>query len=277
MNIRKAVIPAAGVGARLWPVTNAIPKEMFPIVDKPTMQYIVDEAREAGITDILIITRDNKYSIENYFGQEYCGINIYYARQDRPEGLASAVYLAKTFVGNEPFAVLLGDVVTHYISGHAFLKEMVDSFNVNNGNMIGLKEVDFSEVSKYGIVQRSVYDFVADTHRVCDLVEKPSQKEAQSNNAIVGRYIFTPDIFGAIEELFTIESTGEYQLTDAIKLLMNKNHVYTKTYCGDVYDLGSRIGFLQANIDFAMMRDELKNDVLKYLKKGGYITSAMRV
>ena len=268
MKIRKAIIPAAGLGTRFLPATKAVPKEMFPIVDKPAIQYIVEEAKDAGITDIIIITSKGKNAIEDHFNGADYGVNIYYARQGEPKGLAGAVYAAKSFVGDEPFAVLLGDVVTLYYFNHSF-KKMIDEFEKCNSSIIGIKEVKLNEVSKYGIAKLFPFiDTMTMLYKVHDLVEKPKIGEVESNDAIVGRYVLTPDIFEAIEEMFTMEMTNEeYQLTDALKLLIKKKNVYARTVYEEVYDIGSRLGFLQASIDFAVMRNDLKEDFINYFRK----------
>lgn len=283
MKIKKAVIPAAGLGTRFLPATKAIPKEMLPIVDKPTIQYIVEEAIASGIEDILIITGRNKGSIEDHFDRavelednlEQTNkeelleevrkiskmINIHTVRQKNPLGLGHAVYCAKSFVGNEPFAVLLGDDVVD--SQKPCLKQMIEVFEQYNSTILGVQPVGWENVNKYGIVSgNKINDNI---YSVKDLVEKPSQDKAPTNIAILGRYIITPKIFEILEN--TSKGVGgEIQLTDGLRELCNIEDVYAYTFEGRRYDVGSKIGFLQATVDFAMKRDDLRDDFKAYLK-----------
>jgi UTP--glucose-1-phosphate uridylyltransferase len=283
MKIKKAVIPAAGLGTRFLPATKAIPKEMLPIVDKPTIQYIVEEAIASGIEDILIITGRNKGSIEDHFDRavelednlEQTNkeelleevrkiskmINIHTVRQKNPLGLGHAVYCAKSFVGNEPFAVLLGDDVVD--SQNPCLKQMIEVFEQYNSTILGVQPVGWENVNKYGIVSgNKINDNI---YSVKDLVEKPSQDKAPTNIAILGRYIITPKIFEILEN--TSKGVGgEIQLTDGLRELCNIEDVYAYTFEGRRYDVGSKIGFLQATVDFAMKRDDLRDDFKAYLK-----------
>ncbi len=284
MKIKKAIIPAAGLGTRFLPVTKAIPKEMLPIVDKPTIQYIVEEVIASGIEDVLIITGRNKSSIEDHFDravelEENLGrtnkeelleevrkisrmINIHTVRQKNPLGLGHAVYCAKSFVGNEPFAVLLGDDVVD--SRKPCLKQMIEIFEQYNSTILGVQPVAWENVNKYGIVSG---DKLNDSvYTVKDLVEKPSQEIAPTNIAILGRYIITPRIFEILEG--TKKGVGgEIQLTDGLKELCNIENVYAYTFEGRRYDVGSKIGFLEATVDYALKRDDLRDEFKAYLHK----------
>ncbi|MCX7885446.1 MAG: UTP--glucose-1-phosphate uridylyltransferase GalU [Caloramator sp.] len=284
MKVRKAIIPAAGLGTRFLPATKAQPKEMLPIVDKPTIQYIIEEAIASGIEEILIITGRNKRAIEDHFDKsvelemelkskhkeellkevEYISnlAQIYYIRQKEPKGLGHAIYCAKTFVGNEPFAVMLGDDVVD--NEEPCLKQLIDVYNEYKTTILGVQEVPLEDVNKYGIVKgMHIEDGV---YKVKDLVEKPDIDKAPSNIAILGRYIITHNIFDVLE--YTKPGKGgEIQLTDALKELLNKEAMYAYTFKGRRYDVGDRLGFLQATVEFALKRDELRNDFLCYLSK----------
>jgi UTP--glucose-1-phosphate uridylyltransferase len=266
--IKKAVIPAAGLGTRFLPATKAQPKEMLPIVDKPTIQYIIEEAVKSGVEDIIIVTGRNKRAIEDHFDKsvelelllEQTGkkellsiveeisnlVDIHYVRQKEPLGLGHAVLCAKKFIGNEPFAVLLGDdIIDSEVPG---LKQMVDQYNEVQSSVLGVKEVPTSEVNKYGIVDFSESE--GNLYKVKSLVEKPAIEEAPSNQAIIGRYILTPEIFNILENVKP-DAKGEIQLTDAIDQLLSKESVYSYILEGKRYDVGDKFGFLQASIDFA--------------------------
>lgn len=283
MKVKKAVIPAAGLGTRFLPATKAIPKEMLPIVDKPTIQYIVEEVIASGIEDVLIITGRNKGSIEEHFDRavelEYNleknnkeellkeikeiskMINIHTVRQKDPLGLGHAIYCAKSFVGHEPFAVLLGDDIVD--SEKPCLKQMMDIFEEYNSTILGVQPVEWENVSKYGIVSGSkINDRI---YTVNDLVEKPDENHAPTNIAILGRYIITPKIFEILENTKPGVG-GEIQLTDGLKKLCSTEEVYAYIFEGRRYDVGSKIGFLQATVDYALKRDDLKEDFIKYLK-----------
>ena len=282
MKVKKAIIPAAGLGTRFLPATKAQPKEMLPIVDKPTIQYIIEEAIASGIEEILIITGRNKKCIEDHFYKsielelelEKSGksellelvrdisdmVDIHYIRQKEPKGLGHAIHCAKTFVGNEPFAVLLGDDVVD--SKKPCLKQLIDCFNEYNTTILGVQTVPEESVSKYGIVNGiHIEDKV---YKVKDLVEKPSTEEAPSNVAILGRYIITPEIFNILENTKPGKG-GEIQLTDALKTLISQEAMYAYNFEGKRYDVGDKLGFLQATIEFALKKDELRNDFIKYL------------
>lgn len=284
LKVRKAIIPAAGLGTRFLPATKAQPKEMLPIVDKPTIQYIVEEAIESGIEDILIITGKNKRSIEDHFDKSFeleeelrkkgdtellnlvqdisNLVNIHYIRQKEPKGLGHAIYCAKSFIGDEPFAVLLGDDIVD--SEKPCLKQLIDVFNEYKTTVLGVQSVSEEDVSKYGIVScRSVDDRV---YKVKDLVEKPDKESAPSNIAILGRYIITPQIFKYLENA-TPGKGGEIQLTDALKNLMGTEAMYAYDFVGKRYDVGNKMGFLQATLEFALQREDLKEEVKKYIKE----------
>ncbi|MBP5426440.1 MAG: UTP--glucose-1-phosphate uridylyltransferase GalU [Clostridiales bacterium] len=284
MRVKKAIIPAAGLGTRFLPATKAQPKEMLPIVDKPTIQYIVEEAQNSGISDILIITGKGKNSIEDHFDKSRElewqlerkgksdllkkvdkiteGVNIHYIRQKEAKGLANAIHLAKSFVGQDPFAVMLGDIVTDY--KYPFLRVLVEMFGKYGAPIIGVSEVKMSEVSNYGIVAASAQS--DGMLKISDLVEKPSYDAAPSNMAIMGRYILTPEIFNIIQNI-DVGKDGEYQLTDALKVLLKIRPMYACQFKGKIYDIGSKLGFLQANIDFALKQDDLRDGLLKYMLK----------
>ncbi|KGM96440.1 UTP--glucose-1-phosphate uridylyltransferase [Clostridium novyi A str. 4552] len=282
MRVKKAIIPAAGLGTRFLPATKAQPKEMLPIVDKPTIQYIIEEAVQSGIEEILIITGRNKRAIEDHFDKsvelenmlEEKGkdnllnmvrdisnmIDIYYIRQKEPKGLGHAINCAKTFVGNEPFAVMLGDDVVD--SKVPCLKQLIDCFNEYKTTILGVQEVDKNSVDKYGIVEGiHIEDKV---YKVKDLVEKPSIDEAPSSVAILGRYIITPPIFDILSKTKPGKS-GEIQLTDALRTLIKKEAMYAYKFEGRRYDVGDKLGFLEATVEFALKREELKNEFMKYL------------
>ena len=284
MKIRKAIIPAAGLGTRFLPATKAIPKEMLPIVDKPTIQYIVEEVIASGIEDLLIITGRNKGSIEEHFDRAIelednleknnkeelleevrkisKMINIHTVRQKDPKGLGHAVYCAKSFVGNEPFAVLLGDDIVD--SKVPCLKQMIDMYELYNSSILGVQEVTWENVNKYGIVSgKKINDRI---YTVNDLIEKPNRDEAPTNIAILGRYIITPEIFKILEN--TKKGVGgEIQLTDGLKELAKIQSMYAYIFEGRRYDVGSKIGFLEATVDFALKRDDLKESFKAYLNK----------
>lgn len=282
MKVKKAIIPAAGLGTRFLPATKAQPKEMLPVVDKPTIQYIVEEAIASGIEEILIITGRNKKSIEDHFDKsielelelERSGkaellelvrdisdmVDIHYIRQKEPRGLGHAIHCAKTFVGNEPFAVLLGDDIVD--SKTPCLKQLIDCYSEYKTTILGVQTVAKENVSKYGIVDGiHIEDRV---YKVKDLVEKPSAEEAPSNVAILGRYIITPEIFNILENTKPGKG-GEIQLTDALKTLISKEAMYAYNFEGKRYDVGDKLGFLQATIEFALKKDELRGEFIEYL------------
>lgn len=283
MKVRKAIIPAAGLGTRFLPATKAQPKEMLPIVDKPTIQYIVEEAIESGIEDIIIVTGRNKRAIEDHFDKSYeledeLGkqgkhellnivqdisnlVDIHYIRQKEPRGLGHAILCAKSFIGNEPFAVLLGDDIVD--AQVPCLKQLIEIFNEYKTSVLGVQRVPKQDVPNYGIVDcRPVDDRV---FKVKDLVEKPDIESSPSDVAILGRYIITPEIFNLLE--VTIPGKGgEIQLTDALKKLIGIEAMYAYDFVGKRYDVGNRLGFLQATVEFALKRDDLKDNFSNYLK-----------
>jgi UTP--glucose-1-phosphate uridylyltransferase len=282
MRVKKAIIPAAGLGTRFLPATKAQPKEMLPIVDKPTIQYIIEEAVASGIEEILIITGRNKESIEDHFdksielehqlqrnGNEDVlkmvkdisnMANIYFIRQKEPKGLGHAISCAKTFVGNDPFAVMLGDDVVD--SEVPCLKQLIDCYSEYKTSILGVQEVALTDVSKYGIVNgTSIGDRV---YKVKDLIEKPNASEAPSNIAILGRYIITPRIFDILENTKPGKG-GEIQLTDALKTLISEETMYAYNFKGRRYDVGDKQGFLEANVEYALKREDLKKSFMQYL------------
>ena len=282
-NIKKAIIPAAGLGTRFLPATKAQAKEMLPIVDKPTLQYIIEEAIESGIEEILIVTGRNKKSIEDHFDRsvelelelEQKGktamlemvqdisnmVNIHYIRQKEPKGLGHAIHCAKSFIGDEPFAVLLGDDIVD--ASTPCLKQMIDAYDEYKTTVLGVQEVARENVDKYGILDvKHIEDRV---YKVKDMVEKPSVEEAPSNIAILGRYIITPEIFNILENQAPGKG-GEIQLTDALQTLATKEAIYAYNFEGRRYDVGDKLGFLEATVDFALKRPELRDDFIEFLK-----------
>ena len=287
--VRKAVIPAAGLGTRFLPATKALPKEMLPIVDIPTVQYIVDEAVKSGIEEVLIITNSNKHCMENHFDKSYeledrltaSGklkeveminrianmANIYYVRQKEPRGLGHAILCAKSFIGNEPFAILLGDDVVINKEGEPALRQLINAYKKVNASIVGVQTAAEDQVSKYGIVAPSEYDISQGRlKKLYDMVEKPKQEEAPSRLAVLGRYVLTPEIFDLLENQ-TPGAGGEIQLTDAIKRLMTSQAVYSYDFEGTRYDVGDKFGFIKATIDFALDREDLHDSVATYIKE----------
>lgn len=285
MKIRKAIIPAAGLGTRFLPATKAQPKEMLPIVDKPTLQYIIEEAIESGVEEILIITGRNKSSIENHFDKsvelelelEKSGktellkevrkisdmVNIHYIRQKEPKGLGHAIHCAKSFIGDEPFAVLLGDDIV-YNNEKPCLKQMIEAYDEYKTTILGVQKVADEDVSKYGIVDAThIEDRI---YKVKGLVEKPSQKEAPSNIAILGRYIINPAIFKILENTKPGKG-GEIQLTDGLKELAKGEAMYAYVFEGRRYDVGDKQGFLEATVEYALRRGDLREEFFDYLTR----------
>lgn len=287
LKVKKAVIPAAGLGTRFLPATKALPKEMLPIVDIPTVQYIVEEAVASGIEEILIITNSTKHVMENHFDKNYeleerlkaSGknkqldqineianlANIFYIRQKEPKGLGDAILCAKPFIGDEPFAILLGDDVVVNEGGKPALEQLIDQFKKVQASVVGVQTVDKKDVSKYGIVAPSkTHPARGRLVKLSDMVEKPAVEDAPSEMAVLGRYVLTPEIF----ELLETQGKGagnEIQLTDAIKRLMDRQAVYAYDFEGKRYDVGDKFGFIKATIDFALKRDELKDQVQDYI------------
>lgn len=283
-KIKKAIIPAAGLGTRFLPATKAQPKEMLPIVDKPTLQYIIEEAIESGIEEILIVTGRSKKSIEDHFDRsielelelEKKGktdmlkmvqdisnmVNIHYIRQKEPKGLGHAIYCAKSFIGNEPFAVLLGDDIVD--AKTPCLKQLIDCYNEYQTTILGVQEVPDSEVNKYGIINaKPIEDNV---YKIKDMIEKPNLNEAPSNIAILGRYILTPTIFNILETQQPGKG-GEIQLTDALRTLVKSEALYAYTFEGKRYDVGDKLGFLEATVDYALKNPELKDKFIEIIKQ----------
>ena len=282
-KIRKAIIPAAGLGTRFLPATKAQPKEMLPIVDKPTIQYIIEEAVASGIEEILIITGRSKKCIEDHFDKsvelelelEKSGkeemlkmvrdisdmVDIHFIRQKEPKGLGHAISCAKTFVGNEPFAVILGDDIV-YNEGKPCLKQLIDCYDEYNTSVLGVQTVAAKDVNKYGIVNGiHIEDRV---YKVKGLVEKPAVEEAPSNVAILGRYIITPRIFKILEETKPGKG-GEIQLTDALLNLISEEAMYAYDFEGKRYDVGDKLGFLKATVEYALRREDLRDGFIEYL------------
>lgn len=283
MKVRKAIIPAAGLGTRFLPATKAQPKEMIPIVDKPTIQYIVEEAANAGIEDILIISGRNKRAIEDHFDKSYeleeelhrkgkqellsevqniSNIaNIHYIRQKEAKGLGHAIYCAKSFIGDEPFAVMLGDDIVD--SKVPCIKQLMDVYNEYRTTILGVQKVPLQDVTKYGIISGKQID--ERVYKVKGLVEKPEVEQTPSNVAILGRYIISPRIFEFLESA-TPGKNGEIWLTDALEKLMEREAMYAYDFEGDRFDVGDRIGFLKATVEFSLKRDDLKQEFEAYLK-----------
>lgn len=281
--VRKAVIPAAGLGTRFLPATKATPKEMLPIVDKPTIQYIVEEALAAGIEDILVITGRSKRAIEDHFdrsielemnlkehGKEkelevvrkISDIRIHYIRQKEPRGLGHAILCAQQFIGDEPFAVLLGDDVVD--AKVPALKQLTDVYEKTGSSVLGVQEVPLEKVSSYGIVASHATDEPR-TFTVSDMVEKPAVEDAPSRLAVLGRYVINPEIFAILEKTEPGRG-GEIQLTDALKVLAEQQTMYAYNFEGRRYDVGDKQGFLEATVEMALKRPDLRDKFLTYLQ-----------
>lgn len=283
MKIKKAVIPAAGLGTRFLPATKAMPKEMLPILDKPTIQYIVEEAVAAGIEDIIIVTGKHKRAIEDHFDNqkelelilEEKGkhdlldevqhasnlANMFYVRQKEQKGLGHAIWSAKQFIGNEPFAVLLGDDIVQ--SETPAIKQLMEQYDRTKKSIIGVQTVNEDETHRYGIV-----DPINSNHRLFSVrkfVEKPNIGTAPSNLAIMGRYILTPNIFDYLEKQ-EIGAGGEIQLTDAIENLNSDDCVYAYDFEGDRYDVGEKLGFVKTTIKFALNDKEMSKDITEFIQ-----------
>ena len=283
MRIRKAILPAAGLGTRFLPATKAQPKEMLPIVDKPIIQYVVEEAAASGIEDIIIVTGRGKNAIEDHFDlslelqialerkgkeeqlQEIQRISeltsFCYVRQKEPLGLGHAILVARAFVGNEPFAVLLGDDVID--ADPPCLRQMISAFDQYRSSIIAVQQIPREETSSYGIIDpKPIQDSV---YQVLDLIEKPSPEAAPSDLAIIGRYILTPEIFDALDRTEPDEG-GEIQLTNGLRLLLGTQPIYGLAFRGRRYDAGSKLGFLKATVQFALKRPDLAPGFRAYLK-----------
>lgn len=284
MKVRKAVIPAAGLATRFLPVTKAQAKEMLPIVDKPTIQFIVEEARASGIEDILIVEGKQKRSIEDHFDsapeleiklkEEHknellalvqsitkIGVNMFFVRQPYPNGLGAAVSLAKSFIANEPFIVMLGDDL---MSDHVPLtKQLIDAYEETHASTIAVMQVPHSEVSKYGVID-PIKETRKDLYSVKRFVEKPSIDKAPSDLAIIGRYLLTPEIFDYLDKTKPGKN-GEIQLTDAIDSLNQTQRVFAHVFRGERHDVGNKLGFLETNIEYGLKHPEIKDGLKKYI------------
>ncbi|MDN7226395.1 UTP--glucose-1-phosphate uridylyltransferase GalU [Planococcus sp. N064] len=283
MQIKKAIIPAAGLGTRFLPATKAMPKEMLPIVDKPTIQYIVEEAIASGIEDIIIVTGKGKRAIEDHFDHAFelettlrekgkmdmldsvlqtSNVEIHYIRQKQPLGLGHAIWSARKFVGNEPFAVLLGDDIV--VNDELCLTQLMNQYEKTGNSIIGVQQVLPKETQRYGIIDPiSVDDKLITVNR---FVEKPENGTAPSNYAIMGRYILTPEIFRFLGEQ-TPGAGGEIQLTDAIQKLHQVQPVYAYEFDGRRYDIGEKYGFIETSIEFALQRPELRDQLLELFER----------
>ncbi|MDQ0244135.1 UTP--glucose-1-phosphate uridylyltransferase [Bacillus fengqiuensis] len=283
MKIRKAVIPAAGLGTRFLPATKAQPKEMLPIVDKPAIQYIVEEAVQSGIESIIIVTGRNKRSIEDHFDRsveleqtlsekgksdvlrEVQGIanmaNIHYIRQKEPLGLGHAILCARQFIGDEPFAVLLGDDIM--ISEKPALKQLIDVFEEYNTEVVGVQAVEPAEVNKYGIIHPSNQN--GNVYEVQDLVEKPALEEAPSQIAVMGRYILKSSIFPVLQTIGR-GAGNEIQLTDALRELCRNEAIHALQLEGNRFDIGDKLGYLKASTEMGLQREEMRVQLLSYLE-----------
>ena len=283
MRIRKAVLPAAGLGTRFLPATKAQPKEMLPIVDKPTIQYVVEEAAASGIEDIIIVTGRGKNAIEDHFDRsleleialERKGkdgqlkeiqriselASFCYVRQKEPLGLGHAILVARALVGNEPFAVLLGDDIID--AEVPCLRQMISVFDKYRSSIIAVQQVPREETSSYGIIDHKLVE--DSVYRIEDLVEKPTPDTAPSDLAIIGRYILTPEIFDALEQTLPDEG-GEIQLTNGLRILLRTQAIYGLAFRGRRYDAGSKLGFLKATVQFALKRPDLAPGFRSYLK-----------
>ena len=282
-KVKKAIIPAAGLGTRFLPATKAMPKEMLPIVDKPTIQYIVEEAIASGIEDIIIVTGKWKRAIEDHFDNNFelednlvkkekydllekvkqpAKVDIHYIRQKDPKGLGHAVWCARKFIGNEPFAVLLGDdIVQAETPG---LKQLINQFDETGRSVVGVQQVPDHETDRYGIVDPSTIE--GRRYKVDHFVEKPELGTAPSNLAIMGRYVLTPEIFTFLDKQ-EIGAGGEIQLTDAIQMLNEIQEVYAYDFEGERYDVGEKFGFVKTTLEFALQNEEIGEDVVELVKK----------
>lgn len=282
-TVKKAIIPAAGLGTRFLPATKAMPKEMLPIVDRPTIEYIVEEAIESGIEDIIIVTGKGKRAIEDHFDRNFeledslvkkekfellekvnnsSNVEIHYIRQKEPQGLGHAVWCARKFIGDEPFAVLLGDDIVR--AKTPCLKQLINQFEETQSSVVGVQQVPDNETHRYGIVDPSTIE--GRRYRVNNFVEKPAKGTAPSNLAIMGRYVFTPEIFTFLDKQ-QIGAGGEIQLTDAIQMLNEIQDVYAFDFEGTRYDVGEKLGFVKTTVDLALENNEIRDELYKYLEK----------
>lgn len=285
-KIRKAVIPAAGFGTRFLPETKAMPKEMLPIVDKPTIQYIVEEIKASGIEQILIISGHAKRAIEDHFDsspeleqhlyesgkmdllrevRKVASVKIHYTRQQYMRGLGDAILCAKDFIDGEPFGVILGDDVVYNANGEPALRQLMDQYEKTGGTVIGCQVVRPEMVSSYGIVDGKPTDD-PNLLKVKDMIEKPSMEEAPSRFAALGRYVITPEVFDVLEQTKPGKG-GEIQLTDALCVMARNGSVYAYNFTGKRYDTGNKLGYLKATVEFALRRPDLGPQFREYLKK----------
>ncbi len=282
-KVRKAIIPAAGLGTRFLPATKAMPKEMLPIVDKPTIQYIVEEAIESGIEDIIIVTGKGKRAIEDHFDYSFeleenlirkekfdllekvkqpSKVDIHYIRQKEPKGLGHAVWCARKFIGDEPFAVLLGDDIVR--AEEPGLKQLINKYEETHSSVIGVQQVEDDQTHRYGIIDPETQD--DRLYQVKKFVEKPPKGEEPSNLAIMGRYVLTPEIMMFLEKQ-DLGAGGEVQLTDAIEKLNGIQRVFAYDFEGSRYDVGEKHGFIKTTVELALERPELKEDLLGFLRE----------
>lgn len=284
-KIRKAVIPAAGFGTRFLPETKAMPKEMLPIIDKPTIQYIVEEIKASGIDQILIISGHAKRAIEDHFDsspeleqhlyesgkmdllrevRKVASVKIHYTRQQYMRGLGDAILCAKDFIDGEPFGVILGDDVVYNANGEPALRQLMDQYEKTGGTVIGCQVVKPEQVSSYGIVDGVKTDD-PNLLKVKDMIEKPSVEEAPSRFAALGRYVITPEVFDVLEQTKPGKG-GEIQLTDALRVMAHNGSVYAYNFTGKRYDTGNKLGYLKATVEFALRRPDLGPQFRQYLK-----------
>ncbi len=281
--IKKAIIPADELGTRFLPATKAMPKEMLPIIDKPMIQYIVEEAIASGIEDILIVTGKNKRAIEDHFDHSFeleshleekqkiqelldvrqsGNVEIHYIRQKEPKGLGHAVWCARKFIGEEPFAVLLGDdIIDAETPG---LKQLINQYDSSGGSVVAVQEVPTNETNRYGIIEYREQN--GKVYKVKGMIEKPQPGTTDSRMAIMGRYILSPEIFRILGQQ-KVGAGGEIQLTDAIEQLLDTQDVYGYAFEGRRYDVGEKLGFIKTTIELALKRPDLKNDVLTYIEQ----------
>ncbi|QTH44513.1 UTP--glucose-1-phosphate uridylyltransferase GalU [Cohnella sp. LGH] len=283
VRVKKAIIPAAGLGTRFLPATKAMPKEMLPIVDKPTIQYIVEEAIESGVEDIIVVTGKGKRAIEDHFDiafelehtleekgkldilekvRKSSQVNLHYIRQKEPKGLGHAVWCARNFIGDEPFAVLLGDDIVE--AEVPCTRQLIEQFEHTGRSIIGVQTVGVDQTHRYGIVDPG--ERTGQLYRVNRFVEKPPQGQAPSNLAIMGRYVLTPEIFEYLGR-HELGAGGEIQLTDAIQKLNEDQGVYAYDFQGVRYDVGEKIGFIMTTINFALRNRELRHVLMTELEE----------
>ena len=284
MPVRKAVFPAAGLGTRFLPATKAQPKEMLPLVDKPTIQYVVEEAVASGISEIILVTGRNKRAIEDHFDasfeleyylndrgkvEELAQIktiselaSVSYVRQKEPLGLGHAILCARTLVGDEPFAVFLGDDIIGFADSPC-MRQLLDVFERHGGPVIAVERVPRERIHQYGVIAGR--NIGGNVYEISDLVEKPRAQDAPSDLAIIGRYVLTPDIFGILAET-AADKRGEIQLTDGLRELRSRRPMYAVEFEGKRYDTGDKLGFLKATVEFALARPDLADEFRQYLR-----------